>query len=733
MRQYLPFVRMVLVCTFLGLLSQPLQAQNGSKRFSLKEICNWEFTGRSAGASFRSMEDGHHYTTLNSQSNTIVQYQFATGKKVATLFDLKNVILPQGVEAPKRIEDYVISANGKHLLIICNRERIYRRSWRAEVYHYDLQKKVLEPLSAQYHKVMIPTFSPDGSKVAFVRENNIFIHDLTHHNELQVTTDGKRNEIINGATDWVYEEELYCTQLLSWSLDGKNLAFVRFDERDVPAYSMTHYSDYLYPKSYVYKYPKAGEKNASVSVHIYNLEQQQVHNIALPTQDELYIPRIAFTPIKNQLAVMTLNRHQNHFRLYLVDPTSRIAQETLQEKDDAYIKVEWVNNLAIDAKGFVMVSEADGYAHIYRYNTQGKRVKKLTEGNYDVIDLYGVDKEGYVYYQAAEPSPIYRRIVKVSPQGETTVLTPRLGVNSATFTKDFSYFLNEYSATEIPPQYTICSSKQGKVLRTLEENKDLAKRLSQYHYSPKEFIKLEIEPGVELNGWMIKPTDFDPTKKYPLLMVQYSGPDSQEVLDRYDLPWSYALAQEGYIVACVDGRGTGGRGSQWRKCTYLKLGIQESDDQIAAARAFGKMSYIDKERIGIWGWSFGGYMTLLSLCRSEHVFKAGVAIAPVTDWRFYDTIYTERYLRTPQENPEGYSLGAPLNLASQIKDKMLIIHGSNDDNVHMQNSMQFIERLVQSDIPFEMAIYTDKSHSIYGGNTRNHLFSKVVDFLKSNL
>lgn len=728
-----------LLCGLVGLFlvtSVEAWSQQGTRPITLQELTNWRFAPRSAGRSFRSMSDGRYYTTLNRERTSIMQYEFSSGKAVATLFDLKDVesrkISQKGEFAlPRTIDDYEIAPDGHHILLKTETEAIYRRSSRSTVFHYDVRRQQIEPLSTG--KLMIPTFSPDGRMVAFVRDNNIFIRKFDYDSEVQVTTDGKRNEIINGATDWVYEEELYCTKLLSWSEDGRHLAFVRFDEREVPAYSMPMYGDGLYPGEYTYKYPKAGEKNSDVSLHVYNVDQKVVRQVSLPIDTESYIPRIEFTPIKNQLAVCTLNRHQNDFVLYLVDPQTLVAKPALRDADEAYIKIEWINSLVIDAHGFTMVSEADGYAHLYRYSTTGEKVRQLTKGTWDIITLYGVDKVGNAYYQAADETPIRRRILKVSPKGGITVLAGEPGINQATFSEDFSHFLNIYSSSTTPPQYTIRSSREGKVLRELENNKDLSQELFSRRYSSKEFIQLEVASGRVLHGWIQKPINFDPNKRYPLLMVQYSGPDSQEVLDQFDMDWTVALAEEGYVVACFDGRGTGARGREWRKSTYLQLGILESDDQIAAAKALGKLNYVDAGRIGIWGWSFGGYMTLLSLCRGDGTFKAGVAVAPVTDWRFYDSIYTERYLRTPQENPQGYRNGAPLAQAARLRGNLLIVHGSADDNVHLQNTMDFTEQLVQNNIPFDMAIYTDRDHSIYGGNTRYHLFTRIVNYLKTNL
>lgn len=710
-------------------LPQTATAQNGSKPFSIEEITNWHFAYKHAGRGFRSMDDGRYYTELNYERTRITQSEFATGREVRVLFDLA-----QQTDAPiKHIDDYIIAPGGNHMLLMTETEQIYRHSSRSKVYHYDVRRNRLSPLSSKEGLIMIPTFSPDGRMVAFVRDNNIFIHKFDFDSEIQVTTDGKKNEIIYGATDWVYEEELGSTKLLSWSADNNYLAYVRFDESAVKAYDMPLYGKRLYPVNYTYKYPKAGEKNSDVSLFVYNINQKVARQVVLPVDKETYLPRIEFTPIKNGLAVFTLNRHQNDFKLFMVNPATLVAQQALRDTDEAYIKTEWVRSLIISQQGFTMVSEKDGYAHIYQYSPIGEKKAQLTKGAYDVLTLYGADKQGNIYYQAADVKATQRRILKVTPSGKIQVLAGKSGINDATFSSDFTHFLNVFSNTETPHQYSIHSSKDGKQLRMLEENQDLAKRIKEYRFAPKEFIQLEIGGGITLNGWMQKPKDFDPNKQYPLLMVQYSGPDSQEVLDRFSMGWEYYLAQEGYLVACVDGRGTGSRGREWRKCTYMQLGILESDDQIAAAKAFGKLPFVDASRIGIWGWSFGGYMTLLTMCRGEGVFKAGISVAPVTDWRYYDTIYTERYLRTPQENPDGYTKGAPLHMAKNLKGNLLIVHGGADDNVHLQNAMDFVEVLVQHDIPFEMAIYTDKDHSIYGGNTRQHLYKKKIDFLKKNL
>lgn len=705
-----------------------LQAQKGTTPLSLEEIVRGDFYPRSAGRNFKPAEDGNCYTTLSQDRTQIIEYRFDTGEKVRTLLDLTST--SQGVE---KIEDYLIAPGGNDILIFTNIEPIYRRSWRANAYRYDVRRKLLAPLSKKEGKVMIPTFSPNGRMVAFVRNNNIYVAKFDYDSEVAVTTDGKFNHVINGATDWVYEEELRTTKLLSWSPDGKHLAYARFDESAIPEYGFQLYSEQNdSPFAYMYKYPFAGEDNSKVSIHLYNLETKVNKKVELPVNDDTYYPRLEFAP-QGSLAVFTLNRHQNEFKLFFVNPSSLVAQLRLTDADKAYVAEEWVNSLIIEEKGFLMVSERDGYAQIYRFDSNGKAIKCLTPGEYDVTNLYGVDAKGNVYYQAADESPIARRVLKVSPKGKIAVLAGERGVNRAVFSSDFSYCLISRSNREMPTRYTVLNTQKNREVRLLEDNVALQEKLKNYRFSPAEFTTIQTEEGLQFNAYLIKPSSFDPAKQYPVLMVQYSGPDSQEALDHYEIDWTQYLAEQGYIVACVDGRGTGARGSQWRKCTYLKLGIYESDDQIAAAKALAKLPFVDAQRIGIWGWSFGGYNTLLSLCRSENVFKAGIAIAPVTDWSFYDTIYTERFLRTPQENPSGYSDGAPLSLARNLHGNLLIIHGTADDNVHFRNTMLFIEELIQADIPFEMAVYPNRNHGIYGGNTRLHFYKRQIDFLKRKL
>ena len=715
-----------LFTTLILLCSLTLMAQQ-QREITLPEVTSGAFAARGAGNGFRSLPDGKHYTLISDDYQRIVKYEYATGRAVDTLFDIAKA-RECDLQA---IWDYDIAPTGHHILIYTDLKPIYRRSYTMRATHYDVRRNLCEPLTEG--DIMIPTFSPDGRMVAFVRDNNIFIKKFDFNSEVQVTTDGKRNEVINGSTDWVYEEEFSTTRLMEWSPQSDFLAFVRSDESQVKAYSMPIYGDGLYPTDYVYKYPKVGEQNSTVSLHLYNLELKRIDRVELPLDADGYIPRIVFTGWGSDLAAVTLNRLQNDLKVYRINPKSRTPRLTLREQDPRYINNEFINSMRFVPDGIVMLSERNGSTQLYKYGTNGALQQRLTQGNWDIISFYGCDSNGNVYYQAADETPTQRRVLKTTPRGKTTVLAGEAGINRASFTQDYSYFINSYSNAKTPTITTIRTTKEGKVIRTLEDNAQLVAKLKGYDYNDKEFFTIEVAPGRTLHGWMIRPPHFDASKRYPTVMHQYSGPDSQEVLDQFYIGWEYALAQAGYVVVCVDGRGTGGRGTEWRKCTYRELGLRESSDQIAAAEALPKQfGYIDGDQIAIFGWSYGGYNTLMSLCRGK-AFRAGVAVAPVTDWRFYDTIYTERFMATPQVNNKGYEASSVLPIAHNLHGDLLVIHGTADDNVHLQNTMRLATELVKANIPFEMATYTDKNHSIYGGNNRQHLYSRIIEFLDRKL
>ena len=728
MKKYLFCFAGLLVMLFVS--SENSFAQKGSKRIELSDIVNGTFRQEASGGEMRSLPDGEHYTAMNRERTQIIKYSYRTGEAVETLFDVDNAR-----ECTfNNFSGYEINSTGHHILIIRGREQIYRHSFRAEVYHYDVRRRMVKPLNESGKKIMIPTFSPDGRMCAFVEDNNIWIKKFDYDTQTQVTKDGEYNKIINGTTDWVYEEEFAVTNLMAWSPDSEYLAYVRFDETDVPEYSMTMYGDSYYPYEQKFKYPKAGERNSVVTLHSYSVETKDIKMLNTPVGGDIYIPYIRFASEPSQLAVMTLNRQQNIFNLYYANPKSGVFKLILKDENKAYIDSEWMSAIQFSQSGFLYVSEQDSYAHIYQYSHTGVMQRQVTTGNWDVTRLIGKDEAtGAIYYESAEESPIRRSVYSVDAKGKKTRLSTMQGTNSASFSSNYAYYVNRFSNANTPMRTSLHESKTGKELRVLQENAALQNKLSEYAFSTKEFTTITTAAGDELNAWIVKPANFDESKKYPVVMFQYSGPNSQSVLDRFGVDWEQYLAASGYICVSVDGRGTGARGEAFRKCTYMRMGYFESRDQAAAAVALGKLSYVDKNRIAIWGWSFGGYNTLMAMSVGNGVFKAGIAVAPPTDWRYYDTVYTERFMRTPNENQKGYDETSPIKLAKDLQGKLLLVHGTADDNVHFKQSLDYAEALVQAGKQFETQFYRDRDHGISGGNTRMHLYTRMSEFLFNNL
>jgi len=703
------------------------------QKISVEEIYTGAFRAKGMDA-LQSMKNTNQYTVLNTdratKSQQINLYDFATLKKVSTLIDTKNF----KELSENGIDSYVFSNDEKQILIANNSNQIFRHSFTADYFLYDM---VSQKITGFLGQVQEPTFSPDGTKIAYAKANDLYIYDIASRNTTRVTSDGAKNAIINGITDWVYEEEFAFVRAFDWSTDSKKLAYIRFDESEVPQFSMDMYKKDLYPTSETFKYPKAGEKNALVSLHIYNLNSNISQPINLGNYSDFYIARMKWTNDANLVSVQVLNRHQDNLDLIFVDATTANAKVVLNEKDKAYVDV--TDNLTfLKDNSFIWTSEKDGYNHIYLYDKNGKLKNQVTKGNWDVTSYYGFDeKTKTVFYQSVEKGSILRDVYKISLDGKKKVkLSSLVGTNAATFSPDFTYFINTYSSATVPPTYTLNSSKDGKQAQEIVNNTALVDKLKKYDLPAKEFFELTTEKGHKLNAWMIKPKDFDATKKYPVFMYQYSGPGSQEVannwLDTNDM-WFMMLSQQGYIIACVDGRGTGYKGAAFKKCTQKELGKFEVEDQIDAAKVIGNYAYVDKSRIGIFGWSYGGFMSSNCLFKGADVFKMAIAVAPVTNWRFYDSIYTERYMTTPQENASGYDDNSPINHVSKLKGNFLLIHGTADDNVHVQNSMQMIEALVQANKQFDWAIYPDKNHGIYGGKTRIQLFNKMTNYIKEKL
>ena len=702
------------------------------QKITVEEIYTGNFRAKGMDE-LQALKNTNQYTVLNTdratRSQQIDLYDYATLKKVATLIDSKN-----NKELVDGIDSYTFSNDEKLILIASNSNPIYRHSFTADYYLYNIATKEMGKL---FDQVQEPTFSPDGTKIAYAKANNLFVYDLVSRKTTQITTDGKKNSIINGITDWVYEEEFAFVRAFDWSADGKKLAYVRFDESEVPEFSMNIYKKDLYPTVETFKYPKAGEKNAVVSLFVYDVAVGASKAIHLGNYTDFYIARMKWTNDANVLSAQVLNRHQDNLDLIFVDGTTGAAKVVMNEKDAAYVDV--TDNLTfLKDNSFIWTSEKDGFNHIYWFDKNGKLKNQVTKGNWEVTSYYGFDeKTKTIYYQSTENGSIVRDVYKISLDGKKKVkLSQQVGTNSATFSPNFDYFINTFSSATVAPTYTLNASKDGKQVQAIVDNLALEDKLKKYNLPTKEFFELTTEKGNKLNAWMIKPKDFDATKKYPVFMYQYSGPGSQQVandwLDANDY-WFMMLSQQGYITVCVDGRGTGFKGAAFKKCTQKELGKFEVEDQIDAARVLGTYSYVDKSRIGIFGWSFGGFMASNCILKGADVFKMAIAVAPVTNWRFYDSIYTERYMQTPQENATGYDMNSPINFADKLKGNFLLIHGTADDNVHFQNSMQFIEALVQANKQFDWAVYPDKNHGIYGGKTRIQLFTKMTNFIKEKL
>ncbi len=678
----------------------------------------------------RSMDDGLHYTKLSMMRNSVIKVDYEIGQNETELFNLSD--FPEIFEED-RIMDYSFNSDETHLLISTDYEPIYRHSFMANYYIYDIENKKVTPLNED-SKVQLAEFSPDSKNIAYVLDNNIYVYKLRDGGLTQVTKDGKKNHIINGAPDWVYEEEFSFSKAYQWSEGSRYIAFLKTDESGVKEFDMPIYGA-LYPEEYRYKYPKAGEKNSQVSAHIFDLGTLKTKTIDLTVKGETYIPRLQWTKRPGVLSVITLNRLQNILTLHKVNAETGVSSILLNLKTEKYHELHDDLTFLPNGELFVMSHEADGYRHLYSYDMEGVLKGQITSGDWEVTDFYGYDeKNERFYYQAAERSPMQRDVYSISIDGgEKQRINSELGTTKVHFSKTFEYYIQKHTTANKPVKVTLHTS-DGEIVRVLEENNDLQKKMEEYGWVEKEFITLTGDDGTELNAWIIKPPKFKKRKKYPVLMYTYGGPGSQTVIDDWDhnMAWWQMLAQQGYIVVSVDNRGTGARGRDFRQVTYGELGKYETLDQIAAARQLAKLKYVDENRIGMFGWSYGGYMTSLCLSLGADVFTAGIAVAPVTNWRYYDTIYTERYNGLPQGNEAGYDANSPINHANKMNGNLLLVHGSADDNVHFQNTMDYVSKLVAANKQFEMMVYPNKDHGIYGGNTRLHLYTKMTDYLMEN-
>ncbi len=750
--------RITILCACLLLTTVQLLA---GQKLTLTDITSGQFRGEGMAA-VEPLSDGESYAQISTDGKQIVKYSFRTGKQTGVLFDANTA---RGA-AISSIDGYSMSPDGKRMLIQTDTKRIYRRSFTATYYIYTIANNKLEPLSDGGPQ-QAPVWSPDGLQVAFVRDNNIHLVKLLYNNaESQVTKDGQRNAIINGVPDWVCEEEFSHNSAMVFSADSKQIVWVRYDESQVPEVALPMApSDWsagarqaspatMNPQQlYTYKYPKAGEQNSTVSLMSYDIKSHQTRTMQLPLDKDGYIPRILPTSDPTKVAVFTLNRHQDCLRVFMANPLTTVCQQVIEDKVDKYINENVFANVKITAHNIVLTSERDGYNHIYLYNLNGQQLRKVGdlpqaqrlgggEGELHTIvtDVYGYDElSGDIYFAAQNDGPTEQKVYVSHKNGKTDCLTPDGGWASAVFSTDFKNFICSWSNIDTPTQITLRNT-QGKTLTTLVDNKKLKASYDSYDMGKKEMLAFTTGEGVRLFGWMVKPADFDASKKYPVVMYQYGGPGSQQVKNAWGIGMNgqgaileQYLAQQGYIAVCVDNRGTGGHGAEFEKCTYLHLGELEARDQVEAALWLQQQSYVDKDRIAIWGWSYGGWNTLMAMSEGRPVFCCGIAIAPPTSWRFYDTVYTERFMRTPKENAQGYDNSCPLARVSQLSGALLLCHGLADDNVHYQNTAEYVSALVEADKDFQQLVYTNRNHSIYGGNTRNHLFRQCMNFLNSHL
>ncbi len=732
--------RMAIAC--VAVLVAAGQAVAGDK-LSIKDITAGDFRGESMAA-VEPLADGETYAQISSDGKQIARYSFKTGKQTGVIFDADKA---RGASV-SAVDGYIMSPDGRNVLIQTRTERIYRHSFTAVYYIYNVENNKLTPLSDGGPQ-QTPLFSPDGQQIAFVRDNDIYLVKLLYDNaESRVTTDGRRNGIINGVPDWVNEEEFSSSRAMVFTADSRQLCWIRYDESGVKQYSMQLFKGLRperdefadYPGLYTYKYPIAGEDNSKVGVYSYDIKSRQTRRLQVPVEADGYIPRIAMTADPAKIAVMTLNRHQDDLAVYMANPLTTVCQKVVGDKVDKYVCSMSVTDTQVKGGYILLPSDRDGYTRLYLYTLGGRLLRKIGDGNSCVTAVYGVDEAtGDVYYAANQLGPQDQQVYVSRHNGKTERLTSQPGYNGATFSNGFKYFINTWSDINNPVVYSL-KNNTGKTLMTLIDNRELKEKWAKYDAGSREMFSFATSEGVTLNGWMVKPKDFDASKRYPVILYQYGGPGSQQVLNSWNIGMvgqgavlEQYLAQQGYVVVCVDNRGTGGRGAAFEKCTYLRVGELEAHDQVETALWLGKQGYVDKSRIGIWGWSFGGWNTLMSMSEGRNVFRAGVAIAPVTSWRYYDTVYTERYMRTPKENPSGYDEINPIARASKLSGALLICHGLADDNVHFRNTAEYTEALVQADKDFKENIYTNRNHSIYGGNSRNHLFRQAINFFNAEM
>ncbi len=727
-------IQSILLLIFLSCLSVSAQSY---KKLTLDDVFNQDLFQTHTVEGIRWMNDGNFYTLLVEDStdftSDIIKYSTSTGQVSEILINGSELFDENGDQL--LIDNYTFSKEENKVLISTKAESVYRRSERAYFYICDLKTNTCEPINKN-EKQMYASFAPDGEKVAYIVGNNIYLKDLRSNEIQQVTQDGEINKIINGMADWVYEEEFSLTKAYCWSSDSRKLAYIKFNEAEVQEYNLQMWGG-LYPYDYRFKYPKAGEKNSIVNVLIYNIENQTTISVDAGKEEDVYIPRIQWLPNDSAVSLTRLTRLQNHIEILHADSRTGASSLAYSEETDTYFDVDKLDDLVYssDNRSFIVSSEKSGFKHLYRYSYDGSLLQQITTGEWMVDHFVGTDAlRGYIYFTSTEVSPLERQVYKIRTDGSgKEKIIDYTGINKVNFSPDFKYFINEHSNTTTPLHVTLHDS-DGKLIKTLEQNENLFRNADAYGFSKTEFFNFKNNHGDILNAYMMKPRDFDTKKKYPVLMYVYGGPGSQKVLNEWPGNlWHELLVQNGYLVVCVDNRGTGGRGRTFQHATYKQLGKLELEDQIDGAKYLSGLKYVDKNRIGIWGWSYGGYMSSLGILLGNKYFKTAIAVAPVTHWRFYDTIYTERYLQKPSDNLSGYENYSPINHAEKLNGSFLLVHGTGDDNVHLQHSIFLQDALIRENKQFSMFYYPNRNHGIYGGNTRKHLYAMLTDFILMTL
>lgn len=717
---------------------------NAGAKVDVEGIAKYVYPGNIAETprSFTYLPDGESYLLLSDDGKSIEQFETATGKLIGKIFDATHT-RENSVDA---VKDFVLSPDGSKLLLYTEKHPVYRRSFKADWYVFEIKRNILRPLSVEFKLQQSPLFSPDSRMVAFVVDNNIYIKKLDYDSQVAVTKDGVIDKLINGIPDWTYEEEFSTSCSMAWAPDNSTLCYLSYNEEKVPKFSFSLYQGYCnpsdeyayYPGTFSYKYPVAGQPNSVVTLHSYDVDTRKIKDIAFSDPSIEYIPRIAFGGASSErLMAVTLNRAQNRMEIYAVNPKSTVVKSILVEESKAWLEPEVYENIHWGADKFVIFSGRSGWNHLYEYSYAGQPLRQITSGDYNVTDYYGADIQGNEYFQSTtqllegqgDRGALSRVIQKLDRKGKQTLLTPATGWASATFAPGMGYYAVNYSNAATPPKHTLYNLK-GKELRTLVDNEEYARRYSGL--PQKEFFTMQSD-GYQLNGYMLKPVNFNASKRYPVIMWQYSGPGSQEVYDRWHMDWDYYAAKKGFVVICVDGRGTGARSMAFRDVVYKQLGYYETIDQIAAANYAASLPFVDPDRIGIAGWSYGGYETLMSVTQTGAPYKAAVAIAPVTSWRYYDTVYAERFMLTPGENADAYKTGAPINRAANLECDLLIMHGTSDDNVHLSNTMEFVSRLQEANRACDMLLFPCMNHSINGCNARAMVYGRMIDYFVTHL